>query len=248
LLFFAWRGLAVGVHTSFSFVLVVLGIAVLLFGTGTQSMGRFDSTDPASAAAAGRYTIGIAGGAGILAIVIGYGMVALGPKIQQVFELQTHYAWVMLGSDPKCPLDIDRYWAEFTSNGQSLAYKTQKGKIFVLLPYYYDELHRANVIGAEGKKTIDGDFVVKNREELQDNKRCAPNPKAHFEVAISQLRDQEGSGFDFPSIPDDPLVPVLARVDDPAAGLLAAQGLQTQMAHPDAKAVQDVPPPIPVAQ
>lgn len=248
LLFFAWRGLTVGVHTSFSFVLVVLGIAVLLFGTGTQGMGRFDSTDPASAAAAGRYTIGIAGGAGILAIAIGYGMVRLGPQIQQVFELQTHYAWVKLVSDPKCPLDVNRYWAEFTSDGEPLAYKSQKGEIFVLLPYYYDEVHRVNVIGSGGKKTIDGEFKVKDERELGDNKRCAPNPKGHFDVVMSQLNDQEGSGFDFQRIAADPPAPILVTADDSAAGLLASQGLQTQIAHPDAKAVQDVPPPIPVAQ
>jgi len=90
-LLLAYLALSVGVHTSFSFVLAVLGIAILLFGTGTQGMGRLDST-----VATGRYTVGIAGGAGILALAIGYGMVKLGPEIQQVFELQTRYAWVKI--------------------------------------------------------------------------------------------------------------------------------------------------------
>ena len=86
-------------------------------------------------------------------------MVVLGPRIQEVFELQTHYAWVELKADPKCSLAIKKDWAEFTADGQSLAYKSQKGQLFVLLPYYYNELQRAKVIGgAEDKKTIDANI------------------------------------------------------------------------------------------
>ena len=101
-----------------------------------------------------------------------------------------------------------------------------------MLPYYYDELHRA--------RTIDGEFMVKRPQELDENKRCAPNPTGHFQVVMSQLSKQEGSGFDFKKIDADPPVPILAKADD-AAGLLATQGLQVQTTHPDAKACRTSP-------
>ena len=244
LLFFAWRGLTVGIHTSFSFVLVVLGIAVMLFGTGTQGMGRLSSAEAAS-----RYTISIAGGAGILAVAIGYGMVMLGPKIQEVFELQTHYAWVELQADPRCSLGINRYWAEFTSNGESLAYKSRKGQIFVLLPYYYNELQRANVIGGpEEKKTIDAEFIVKDQQDLKDNLLCAPNPKGHIDVAVSELNLQDNSGFDFNKT--YPHIFNLINIDDPASKILATQAIQPPTANALAKPpnVQNLPLPLSVSQ
>jgi hypothetical protein len=245
LLYFAWRGLTVGIHTSFSFVLVVLGIAVMLFGTGTQGMGRLTSSE-----AVGRYTISIAGGAGIIAVAIGYGMVMLGPKIQEVFELQTHYAWVELrASDPRCSLEINRYWAEFTSNGETLAYKSRKGQIFVLLPYYYNELQRANVIGgADDKKTIDAEFIVKDQKDLKENLLCAPNPKGHVDVAVSELNLQDDSGFDFNKTRMHTFN--LVNVDDPSSKLLAAQAIQPPPTNALAQPpnVQNLPLPLSVSQ
>lgn len=253
LLFFAWLGLTVGIHTSFSFVLVVLGIAVMLFGTGTQGMGRLSSAEAAS-----RYTISIAGGAGILAIAIGYGMVVLGPRIQEVFELQTHYAWVELrGDDPRCSLGINKYWAEFSADGQPLAYKSQKGQLFVLLPYYYNELQRAKVIGgaegknttdAEFKKTIDVEFTVKDQQDLKDNLLCAPNPVGHIEVPVSELDLQDDSGFDFKKTPVHTFN--LVNTDNPASKILSSQPVLPAVAHPDAKPpdVQNAPLPLSVSQ
>jgi hypothetical protein len=252
LLFFAWLGLTVGIHTSFSFVLVVLGIAVLLFGTGTQGMGRLTSAEAAS-----RYTISIAGGAGILAIAIGYGMIVLGPRIQEVFELQTHYAWVELRADPRCSLGINKYWAEFTADGQSLAYKSEKGQLFVLLPYYYSELQRAKVIGgaedkktvdADFKKTIDAEFTVKNQQDLKDNLLCAPNPAGPIEVPVSELGLQDDSGFDFKRTPIH--IFNLVNTESPASKILATQPVLPASAHPDAKPpdVQNAPLPLSVSQ
>jgi hypothetical protein len=249
MLFFAWRGLAVGVHTSFSFVLVVLGIAILLFGTGTQGMGRFSSAD-----ATGRYTVGIAGGAGILAIAIGYGMVERGEKIQQVFEIQRHYAWVMFESNQDCALSIDNYWAEFTSDGEQLAYKRQNGEIFVLFPYSYNEILRAKetakVTGKDVVKSIDAKLMVKDPSTLAvDPKRpCAKNPNPHLAIPMSQLSEQSESGFDFEKFPTAPVE--LVDPDAAVARLQANEAYQTQKTHQDAKPLnaQDVPPPLPVVQ
>ena len=225
----------------------------MLFGTGTQGMGRLTSAEAAS-----RYTISIAGGAGILAIAIGYGMVVLGPRIQEVFELQTHYAWVELKADPKCSLAINKYWAEFTADGQSLAYKSQKGQLFVLLPYYYNELQRAKVIGgaedkktidAEYKKTINAEFTVKNQQDLKDNVLCAPNPAGPIDVPVSELNLQDDSGFDFKKTPVHTFN--LVNTDNLASKILAGQPLLPAAAHSDARRppdVQNAPLPLSVSQ
>jgi hypothetical protein len=49
-------------HSSLSFVLVVVGVAILLYGTGTQGMGQLDSH-----VGTAKYKVAVAGGAGALA-------------------------------------------------------------------------------------------------------------------------------------------------------------------------------------
>ena len=86
------------VHAAFSFVLVVLGCAILLFGTGTQGVGEF--TSPGSEATAFKYKVGIAGGAGVLALAIGLGMVKEQKNIRDVFQIEKRYVRVQLSPKP----------------------------------------------------------------------------------------------------------------------------------------------------
>src|SRR6185312_5173823 len=74
------------VHAAFSFVLVVVGVAILLFGTGTHSMGAFRS-DEASA----KYKVRIAGAAGILAFCIAFGIVKFSPEMKSAFQIEKKY-------------------------------------------------------------------------------------------------------------------------------------------------------------
>jgi hypothetical protein len=73
-------------HATFSFVLVVVGVAILLYGTGTQGAGSFDSDVGAAA-----YKIGIAGGAGILALCIGWGVVKFSKEMKDAFQIERKY-------------------------------------------------------------------------------------------------------------------------------------------------------------
>lgn len=70
-------------HATFTFVLVVVGVAILLYGTGTQGAGNFNSDIGALT-----YKIGIAGGAGILALCIGYGVLEFSPKMRDAFAIE----------------------------------------------------------------------------------------------------------------------------------------------------------------
>lgn len=69
-------------HSSLSFILVVTGVAILLYGTGTQGIGQFGNNS---------YKIAIAGGAGVLSLVIGYGIVVKQDSIKEAFQTQTKY-------------------------------------------------------------------------------------------------------------------------------------------------------------
>ena len=100
------------VHTSFSFVLVVLGVAILLFGTGTQGIGRFENT-----AATAKYHVALAGGAGVLAMLIGYGMVIYAPDIQGTFGIETKHLIAVLKPRGNAVANFDNYWAQFDIEG-----------------------------------------------------------------------------------------------------------------------------------
>jgi membrane protein implicated in regulation of membrane protease activity len=81
LLLVAYWGLGI-VHTTFSFVLVVLGVAILLYGTGTQGMGRVERASDQA-----KYNIALAGGAGVLSFCIAYGIALLG-EMQRAFQIE----------------------------------------------------------------------------------------------------------------------------------------------------------------
>jgi hypothetical protein len=74
-------------HASFSFVLVVIGVAVLLFGTGTQGVGEAQATG---------YKVAIAGGAGVIAFCVGWGIIHYADSIKTVFQIEKKYIRVVL--------------------------------------------------------------------------------------------------------------------------------------------------------
>ena len=91
---FLWLShLQIGTHSShptFMFLLAILGVAIVLYGTGTQAAGEGKT---------GKINVAIAGGAGVLALVLGYGVVEYNPKIQQVFSSSKYYVVVKLVPD-----------------------------------------------------------------------------------------------------------------------------------------------------
>ncbi len=79
-------------HPSFIFLLAILGVAIVLYGTGTQAIGKSNT---------GTTNVAIAGGAGVLAIVLGFGVVQFNEAIQKVFSSAKYYAVIRLVPDSR---------------------------------------------------------------------------------------------------------------------------------------------------
>ena len=80
------------IHPTFVFILALLGLSIVLFGTGTQSLGTGEFTEPGSQAKAKFY---LAGGAGVLAALFGFGAVLGSQQIGGVFADPSGYALVV---------------------------------------------------------------------------------------------------------------------------------------------------------
>jgi hypothetical protein len=74
-------------HSAFVFLVVILGVALLLFGTGTAASGEGTS---------GTIKVAIAGGAGVLAMVLGFGVASWHEELTDVFKRQRDYGVVEL--------------------------------------------------------------------------------------------------------------------------------------------------------
>jgi hypothetical protein len=75
------------VHSAFVFLLAILGVALVLYGTGTNAAGQ---------GTAGAIKVAIAGGAGVLALVLGFGVVKYGEGIGTVFKRTIDYGVLKL--------------------------------------------------------------------------------------------------------------------------------------------------------
>jgi len=208
LLVAAYVGLAIGVHSSFSFVLVVLGVAILLFGTGTQGMGKLESNT-----AAARYNVAIAGGAGVLALAIGFGMVKFGPEMQRAFDVETRYVVATLRPNPDGSSSFANYWAEFEIDGVPIP-GVHRGEVILAFVPYYDTQKAATK-------------HVSYRLRLQDprisNANFKPQIFDKFDIPLQKVQ-LNNSGSDFPVY--DEISPVDMRSPNVANAVLQAAASQ----------------------
>src|SRR5690349_1832428 len=80
-------------HAGITFILVVLGVAMMLYGTGTQGMGQFKSDSAAT------YNVAIAGGAGVIAFIVAYGIIIYSPKMREAFQPEKKFVRVLIQSE-----------------------------------------------------------------------------------------------------------------------------------------------------
>jgi hypothetical protein len=132
LLYIAYGTLGLA-HSAFTFVLVVLGVAIVLYGTGTQGMGNLQSTTNAA-----RYNIAIAGGAGVLAFCVAYGIIAEQEKIKSAFQVEKRYVRVPVMSRDGSSL-LDFYLWEFSIDGVGVPALRQGKYLEILVPYFATE-------------------------------------------------------------------------------------------------------------
>src|SRR5262249_39091472 len=76
-------------HSAMSFILVVVGVAILLYGTGTQGIGQWSSGQPSEQLAS--YKVAMAGGAGVIAFCVAGGIIAFRTQIKEAFRIEQGY-------------------------------------------------------------------------------------------------------------------------------------------------------------
>jgi len=230
LLICAYAGLAIGVHTSFSFVLVVLGVAILLFGTGTQGMGKLESN-----MAAAQYNVALAGGAGALALAIGFGMIQFGPQMQRAFDVETRYVIATLRPNPDGSSSFNDYWAEFDIDGVPIPSVRRGDALLAFVPYFDTQK--------------DATKHVWYRLRPQDPRTVSASFKStvldKFDLPLAQV-NRNNSGADFPVY--DVTVPIDMRSNSGVNAALKVAADQKLPAAPGATAPNPTPPAVLEAQ
>jgi hypothetical protein len=115
-------------HPSFVFLLAILGISIVLYGTGTQGVGTAEPKDfPIKVA--------VAGGAGVLAAVFGYGILWQSDKIQKVFKTESEYGLVVLENKTNSLFDLTTLRITANSpDGRALHLLQKSNSIEILMP------------------------------------------------------------------------------------------------------------------
>jgi hypothetical protein len=122
-------------HTGFVFILAVLGIAMILFGTGSQAV----LSGELPPAAVGKISVGIAGGAAALAAIFGYGIVYLESGIQEFFKRTVDYGFVELttAGTANQTVDLDEHIVSATTiEGRPLHLWKQTNRMQIMVPRY----------------------------------------------------------------------------------------------------------------
>jgi hypothetical protein len=120
-------------HAAMSFVLVVVGVAILLYGTGTQSMGQFDSGQNAEKVA--RYKVVLAGGAGVLAFCVAAGIIKFSGEMKSAFQIEQKYLRLHISGKGYQSDDIGRYVPDIRINGIAVPAARRGDHIEVYAPY-----------------------------------------------------------------------------------------------------------------
>jgi hypothetical protein len=177
------------IHAAFTFVLVVVGVAILLYGTGTQGMGEFSSE-----ASSARYRIGIAGGAGILALAVGFGIVEKAERIKNVFQIEKKYVRVILTPQTDGISTFRNYVPEITtSDGESVAALRHGEIVEVFVPYFE----------TEARTRITFTVVMYNVESDPQNRALSARVKKEVTIDPSASFDVSDGRLDFPKYKPD---------------------------------------------
>lgn len=157
----------VNTHSAFVFLLAILGVAILLYGTGTQAAGTA-KTDDSNLGAINLY---IAGGAGVLAAVFGWGVVHYSTDIQKVFKRNLDYGVIELTGDPKILIYYDI--AAEQLGGSQLHLLKKDNYVQILVPFF----------GASSQSFAKVNLVQKEGSSLAQVKELERNFNMYFQIA-----------------------------------------------------------------
>jgi hypothetical protein len=155
-------------HSAFVFLVVILGVALLLFGTGTSASGEGTS---------GTIKVAIAGGAGVLAMVLGFGVAYFRTDLTEVFNRQRDYGIVEISVDkPKSvPIDLDNFEAHASWGGTPLPLWKSKQRV--------EETADEAEADRGGKKTEDRRHALDNAISVE------LTPKQNFSAYTVDVED-----------------------------------------------------------
>jgi hypothetical protein len=113
-------------HPSFVFLLAILGVSIVLFGTGTQASGEGNLKNVP-------IKVVVAGGAGVLAAVFGFGVVWQVEGIQKVFGKVGNFGVIEL--KPASSYDLNKlHITSTTREGRPLPVITKSDLVAVFVP------------------------------------------------------------------------------------------------------------------
>lgn len=202
-LLIAYRGIGT-THPSMSFLLAVVGVAILLFGTGTQGVGNLGSEE-----ANARYRVGLAGGAGVLAFCIAYGIAMSGERMKSFFAEEKRYVRVTLAGDGRDGQStLADYTADVTLVGTPLPSLRHGNQIEVLVPYIVTDSAETKVSLQVSLKLIDPD---KNKQLYPTFEFDPPDL-----VFSRDTVEHFDGGYELPSYKEPVLVKVSRSVNEQA--------------------------------
>ncbi len=123
-------------HSAFVFLLAILGIAIVLYGTGTQAAGSGKAGDDMVGAT---MNVAIAGGAGVLAAFFGFGVLHYHSDIQDVFKRTVDYGVVQLqkGKNQAQTVNLNEYDAVASMlDGRLLPLWRDNSALHIMVPIY----------------------------------------------------------------------------------------------------------------
>ncbi len=214
-------------HSSFSFILVVTGVAILLYGTGTQGVGEIESQ-----ADRAKYKVQMAGGAGVLTFLTAFGIVWKSDDIKRAFQIEKRYFGLVMEPDVSDgrTVELDDFAAEITVNGLPAPSYRSGNQIVAHVPYF--------VTGEEQRFRIVATLHYIGRAEDRPP-YVAVYRREEFELPIKldtgarrEIGVRDGS-YDFPRYEEVRLVKLVTDNDIAStAELVDRRAVASQQARP----------------
>jgi hypothetical protein len=178
-------------HAGITFVLVVLGVALILYGTGTQGAGQLNSS--------AEYNIAIAGGAGVVAFAVAYGMIRYSTDMRNAFQPERKFVRVFVqGGDGLT--DITKYASTFEMDGSPIPAAPAGNKtVEIYIPYLPFEITRstsnsdASGSNSDAKKKVGETAIMPILDDLgmcttEENREAAHQLDQHATPKVITAR------------------------------------------------------------
>jgi hypothetical protein len=190
-------------HTAMTFVFVVVGVAILLYGTGTQGIAGVDPGGETEKIV--RYHATLAGGAGALAFCVAAGIIAFPLQIKGAFLPNQNYIRLVVRGDTGFVEDIGHYRYVASVNSTRVPAVQRDDYIEIFAPY----------LPGATDVTLD---VTLNLHLVDAGEALQTDPKGQFSIVIKSDRsiviDGTPSGayhldsVDFPKYELDKRIPI----------------------------------------